>query len=268
MQECMQILTYRDLGAMLYDDLAQACTAVANPKDEAKLPQPELDQPDYKAIAKIPRQQRRRVVIESFDMKYLPTALPEGWGATGAAGAAAGRTDKPAAGQCFHITVHGYLPDADAFHLIPDRFLRWLEDHKAQADRPYVLVVDTDKMTMSVRAAGAGAAGPGADPFGPGKAFGPAPAAGPGAGGADDWRNYLPTPPLENEDAARDTVFSIEWVVQLKDPVAIERNIMEANRPVEAPAPVPAPAATVTPAPATSPAVPSLRNPGAPSDNR
>jgi type IV pilus assembly protein PilM len=300
MQECMQILTYRDLGAMLYDDLVQAGKAVIDPRN----PQDALDRTNYEEVRQIPRTARRRVVIETCDVKYLPTAVPDGWKTPGAlikpwdqaidqlGGPAAGTptavsnpggtsgsdAKSPAAlttGHSFLVTIHGYLPYADntngAVRLLAANFMGYLRDHAARAERPYVLEVNTDKMEQSLYSPGGPSRPPSGNPFpGPPMLFpavAPPPSAAPGgaSGTTDDWRLYVPNNPLAGEDRSHDTVFTIQWVVQIKAPGLIENYTVQANKPAPAaaplPTPVPAPAAAPAPAPAPPPSTTSGTQP-------
>lgn len=167
-----RILDYRDVWPKLMHDLTLATAALNT--------QPQLMQADYEAIEKIPRNQRRRVYIESVTAEYqfmTPDQLygntggeqasvlttDDIWGANGADAAGdtpdldqeydapsptpyEGTLDSRPKPPAFVITVKGTTPYRDGSKLISQNLIRWLQENSRRRDRPYRIVVTNNSL--------------------------------------------------------------------------------------------------------------------------
>jgi len=159
-----RILDYRDLWPKLMYDLTLATSALRA--------QPQLIQADYEAIKKIPRNQRRRIYIESVTAEYQFTPNPLQSGGAGQpsnatvddiwktadldqagemssglaeesvsslqVGAVPGSGFKPPA---FVVTVKGTTPYRDGPRLISQHLIKWLQENSRRGNRPYRILV-------------------------------------------------------------------------------------------------------------------------------
>ncbi len=141
-----RILDYRELWPMVLQDITQAAKSMQT--------QPELLESNYQAIQEIPRSQRRRVYVEEVTAQYqfqsqdarpghqrppgLQTMTTDQiWGTADKTST----TDTPVSPPAFVITLKGSTPYRDGPKLISQSFIKWLEDHRQQAGRPYRVVV-------------------------------------------------------------------------------------------------------------------------------
>ncbi len=172
-----RILDYRDVWPKLMHDLTLAARALD--------PQPPLLTSDYPTIKDIPRDQRRRLYIESISAQYRFAGhensgtrthhhqrytIEEIWGngRPGVGGAAGqpgngapggGPGQSPEAGlqpPAFVVTIKGTTPYQDGPKLISQHFIQWLEQNHRRGDRPYRIVVTKKALRRieKIRAAG------------------------------------------------------------------------------------------------------------------
>ncbi|MEX2670526.1 MAG: type IV pilus assembly protein PilM [Phycisphaeraceae bacterium] len=174
-----QLLDYRDVWPKLLDDLSQAANAV-NPTDADV-------SADYAQMSEVPREQRRRVFIDSVEAKYVvgedegaTSSSARGGGSRGLRGggmdsmmyrdemmgydptsssplASEGAMSAGSVGDYFNegqrpprfvITLRGTTPHRDGAAFISNYFLRWLQQNAERNDRPYRIVV---KMGEAIR---------------------------------------------------------------------------------------------------------------------
>ena len=161
-----RILDYRDVWPKLLEDITLAATALE--------PQPETLEADYAQIKRIPRQERRRVYIESISAKYVVVAempdeeeeedsesAPEFRGLTPdmlwgeydptveesddeeTADRSKSRAEETGIQPpSFIVTIRGTTPYANGPKILSDRFIGWLKDNAERENRPYQ--IDTD----------------------------------------------------------------------------------------------------------------------------
>ncbi len=229
-----RILDYRDLWPKLMQDLTLATQAMN--------PQRTLLLPNYDKIAKIPRDQRRRIYIDQvkvvyqFDAPNVAAAgqtIDEIWPPLEEDNSRAPsptRKPKPAVDPpSFLITVTGTTPFREGPKLISQYFINWLKQNANRADRPYKIIATQQSL---VRVEKLSAADLGTDRRADPGAGGAPRAAGRGApiaagrGSTQDPRMFttswmdsmLPQRPEATERAEGDHYFEIEWTVQLSAP--------------------------------------------------
>lgn len=194
-------------------------------------PQPETLVSDYEKIAAIPRDQRRRVYIESVTMDYQPSAAGSSGSESSEGGAAA--TDpwaassreggEGASGPSFRVTVKGTTPYRDGVGFFTETFIAWLRKNAQRPDRPYRIVLKGNPLVMFARNQ---EAAPGAEGAGRRGSYGYAASpVGEGGGSADtaqgeltDLSGLLPPRPLGQEPASSDWRFEVQWTVVLLPP--------------------------------------------------
>lgn len=162
-----RILDYREIWPRFLVDLDMAALSLE--------PQPALLTSDYEQIARVPRDERRRLFIEQVSVNYKFGDSGNRSGKPGAGGADFGaifgarRTDMPmpqdqdnestpkvpkgAAKEApippaFEVTITGYTPYQNAVKLLGDNYLDWLKANAKRKGRPYDIVVS--KMIESV----------------------------------------------------------------------------------------------------------------------
>jgi hypothetical protein len=109
------------------------------------------------------------------------------------------------------VTVKGYVPHKDAAKILDQCFNIWLKAHADQSGRPYSL---DPKFKIHVFERGSVAAAPGAAPA--------APAAAGGGTATEDWKTFLPTRPMADENRDNDSMFTVQWLALIKKPADIE----------------------------------------------
>lgn len=250
-----RVLDYRDVWPVMMRDIDRAIAAME--------PQPAVIAGDLAEIAKIPREKRRMIFIESLTSTYeYATREP---GKLAPADDAGWKDNAPS----FRIRLTGTTPFEDASAFIDNGFNKYLRNTGERAGFPYhidprsVSIVSISRITEVTPPGGPGGPAVPARPVGggfpgafPGAAPGGFPGAFPGAapGGVASptqqtveaaFLKLLPKPLLSAEPRAGDTRFVIEWKIQLKPPGSARLN---AATPAEPPAPAepsaPAPKAT------------------------
>ena len=263
MENLRRILDYRDVWPKLMEDLHRAANALT--------PQPALLTANYDDIAKIGRPQRRRLYIESITAEYLYTnagSTDEDQGVTAAQPALNSFTAEDYWGTKleqsdeeeednesqedenfgdptfpspkpprFVIILEGTMPYSGGARFISETFIKWLQEHANQANRPYQYVVTRDALfrshrigseldarknehsTMSpytsLRTTRAGAHSVLSPLAGQQSSFSLSPTADGGMGKGDQ---LLPIHPLSEEDRSADLRFAIRWTVELRSP--------------------------------------------------
>ena len=155
------MLDYRNLWPRLVEDVTRAVAAV-NPQDP-------LIGDDYEQASQIPRDQRRRLYIDSIEVTYRPVGQNDGRAPRFEAGSMTRASDfwpAPQPDQSieeyfenledrrldgwrpprFEITLKGTTPYSNAAMLLSRNVVRWLEDNTIRPDRPYRLVVDNEEV--------------------------------------------------------------------------------------------------------------------------
>mgnify|MGYP002624074832 CR=1 FL=1 len=165
-----RVLDYRDLWPKLMDDLGNAARQLST--------QPDLLTTDYEKHKAIPRKQRRRIYIETFNAEYImplpePAAgssassaememLTKRYDAATAFGAGPStpapapqegqpqdQTPKPADSlrPYFLVTITGTTPYTErTADFIGENFLKWLRTNFDRHDRPYTIVADSVRL--------------------------------------------------------------------------------------------------------------------------
>jgi len=206
-------------------------------------PQPETLAADYGKLAAIPRDQRRRVYVESVTLEYKTGATAQGqssasnvseeWKANPWAGSEG--SDKAAPqGPAFLVNVKGTTPYREGVGFFTETFISWLRKNAERPDRPYRIVLQGNPMVMFARNQDGGAADArasqndlygGAQPGAFNESGGLPGAAGmPGATGMPaaqaDLSALLPARPLSQETRTADWRFEVQWTVVLLPPNA------------------------------------------------
>lgn len=241
-----RILDYRELWPAILYDLTLAARSLQE--------QSELLVPDYESIKRIPRDQRRRVYIQSVTAEYVfgdqglpstggseptgPATAEAIWGPLSPAneGSPQGGTDAgaPRRVPSFVITIKGTTPYKDGSSLLGQKFLGWLQSNAQRADRPYRIVATQQSLVKIERV---GQSEPetrpptGYQPRTPSRApvrpQPPGRAAPPSRGkggegvrviGSADYPLLLPQRPLQDEPRSGDWAFEIRWTVELVRP--------------------------------------------------
>ncbi len=206
-----RLLDYREVWPLLLSDISQAIAAIN--------PQPPLLDTDYTAIKAIPRDQRRRIYIESISAAYQFS--PPGSKTAPEADRAWGAQDTP---PSFLITVKGTTPYRDATSLFRQGFIKWLQDHRERDDRPYRFMIsdqalrNVKKITVSANEVSdrAGVSRP--STFSRGSMAGRPGMIHRGPEPTDSLNDALPTHPLADEPKTNDWQFEVTWTVQLIPP--------------------------------------------------
>jgi len=249
------MLQYRELQPKLFQDI----TAVVN----AVNPQPELLSTDYEKIKQIPRAQRRRLYVETVDVKYdASQALGEesqGFQPGQSRGVSdfwpeydrertmeeyqeqlASKREQGWAPPRFTITVTGTTPHARAAGLLSANVVTWLREHQDQLDRPYRIVIDDDEVMSVPRRVGGVESGDRTGRDAPRNSrntnnangnFGGLPGMDGGAEGDADgtsrdvsFDQLYPEPPLGEEPKPGDWQFQVKWTVELRQPELAQRS--------------------------------------------
>ena len=241
-----RIMDYRDVWPKVMHDLELAVRSL-DPQEAL------MDPSRYAEAAGIPREQRRKIVIDSVTSQYVftgqtysggagpgaPSALTPDqiWGERKAADAA--DKDKAAAAgpptpeslaskvrpPSFLITIKGTTPFAEAPRFLSQTLIRWLTDNGDRPGRPYKFVVPKDVIVdisqigglvltpAGGAAAGTPAAGP--RPNRPGQRPGGAPVK---EETKVESSGLYPSRPLKGEPTTKDWRYEIHWYVQLVRP--------------------------------------------------
>ncbi|MEX0774734.1 MAG: type IV pilus assembly protein PilM [Phycisphaeraceae bacterium] len=278
-----RVLDYRSMWPMLLGDISDAVASLN--KD-----QQQLYAGKYKEIRRIPRNQRRRIYIESMEVTYVPvTALssatpraatavasPYEMQLPGGTGTAT-TTEDPATPHAFMVRLTGWTPYKGASTLILDELPQWLRNHAEQPGRPYKFVLPSNVATISPRPytpddgpdgrpAPSGRPGPvgagrtvgptpGFGDFGGGPTFGSQPPTAPEAGGMADIKSLFPVRPLMDEAGPDDQSFEMTFYVQILPPDQARLSVAGAQ--AEATAAPAAPADGTAPATPPTPATPA-----------
>ncbi len=238
-----RLLDYRDLWPKLMHDLTLATRALDA--------QPQLMITDYNAIKEIPRQDRRRMYIDSITAQYQFGAAAPGMPASGfdpsvlctidqiwpqqqpnpGAEATDAQTAVPGGDiqpPSFLITIKGSTPYRDGPKLIGQHFINWLQENSSRQGRPYRIIASNQAMRRIEKIASSGRtrrattsrlARNGRTAVQRGK---PRTSQRSGANSrtsiAEILDSLLPDRPLADESRLGDWSFEIQWTVQLLRP--------------------------------------------------
>ncbi|MCE9590558.1 MAG: type IV pilus assembly protein PilM [Planctomycetes bacterium] len=156
-----RILDYREVWPRFMVDLDMAAQALA--------PQPPLLTSDYKLIAAVPRDERRRLYIESTKVVYQygdgrtaanrpaeSVSIEELFGgrrhgSVDAEGPTESATASKRLPPSFEVTLVGYTPYKDAVKLLGDSYIKWLQDNARRRGRPYDIVASRESLVSVER---------------------------------------------------------------------------------------------------------------------
>lgn len=243
-------LDYRDLWPSIIEVIANSSRALN--------PQPALLEPNYDQQKDIPRQQRRRIYINSITSNYRPMA-----GANAAAASASATSSSPSSsgssmpprgssgmsstgsidantkytaeqfwkqnttgtktlGPEIRLTITGTTPYAQAATLV-EQFSNMLEKATKNADLPFTTVSTTMDNVAYVRSTTGQTDRRNRPGFGSPTTMG------------SEKIELLPSRPTEDEESAqRDQSFTVYWTIQLKQPDQ-SRQTLEAQQPQPGP---------------------------------
>jgi type IV pilus assembly protein PilM len=238
-----RIMDYRDVWPKVMHDLELAVRSL-DPQEAL------LDPSRYGEAAGIPREQRRKIVIESVSTEYRFTGATIGGTAGPAPGtmtadqiwgerkvvdpaekdkavvpltpeALAAKTRPPS----FVITIKGTTPFAEAPRFLSQTLIRWLQDNAERPGRPYKFVVGKDALVdvftvggIVLTPAGGGAGTPAAAAGAPRPRPGQRNVGGPVREEPRPSDGLYPARPLKSEPTNRDWRYEIRWYVQLVRP--------------------------------------------------
>ncbi|MCC7145322.1 MAG: type IV pilus assembly protein PilM [Phycisphaeraceae bacterium] len=189
-------------------------------------PQPPLLGTDYDQVAAIPRQERRRIIVESISAQYRvgpgdPVTAGSNnqdpwridpWAAAGGEGAGL-------LPPSFVIRIKGTTPNREGVTFFTETFIRWLRENGDRADRPYKLVLHGNPLLEFDRVGGEGPAGSsgaaGMPPGLPGTALPPREG---GQRALTDLSSFFPTRPLANEPRHNDWRFELQFTIEVRKP--------------------------------------------------
>ncbi|MEM8739650.1 MAG: type IV pilus assembly protein PilM [Planctomycetota bacterium] len=218
-------LDHRNIWSSLLEDISEAALALE--------PQPALLSNDYEAQQAIPRSQRRRMYINEITSQYQaslgegqpPPALSE----MASAVYSIGQFFDAASPPRFNLTLRGTTPLQTADTELNARFVQWLRDNADRPDPPYRFVFtenrspvtslrritsDIDASPTSRRRAGATRRGAGLR-------------SGQGLFDNSDSldlgpmtvEGLTPKAPFADESRRGDWEYTIEWTVELREPL-------------------------------------------------
>lgn len=229
-----RIMDYRDVWPKVMHDLELAVRSL-DPQEAL------LDPSRYAEAAGIPREQRRKIVIESMSSQYVFTGQTFA-GANGPGAPAALTADqiwgerkvvdptaekeKPPTPEAlaakvrppsFVITLRGTTPFAEAPRFLSQTLIRWLQENAERPGRPYKFVVGKDALVDVYQPQG--------QDLTPSSST-PSAALKPKPGMRTPVREepkapsdgLYPARPLKSEPANRDWRYEIRWYVQLVRP--------------------------------------------------
>lgn len=186
-------------------------------------PQPETLTSDYEQIAKIPRDQRRRVYVESVTLNYQLPGSGSGSAGSDSSSAAAdpwagssGEGGEGINGPSFVVDVKGTTPYRDGVGFFTETFIAWLRKNAERPDRPYRIVLKGNPLVMFARNQ-EGATGGVGDSYARDSRGREGGESRPLAD-VSDLGALLPPRPLAQESSTGDWRFEVQWTVVLLPP--------------------------------------------------